>query len=74
MANKVSGDERLTLDRALSEAKDALKSGSVEQMNKAKEALTASSHKLAEAIYKEQPAKLPPLPAAPLDSPVGLRR
>ena len=55
--DKVSGDERLTLDRSLSEAKEALKSGNVEQMNKAKEALTASSHKLAEAIYKEAASK-----------------
>ncbi len=55
--DKVSGDERLEIDRALSEAKDALKSGHVENMKKAKEALGQASHKLAEAIYKEAASK-----------------
>src|ERR1019366_5416264 len=51
--DKVSGDERLAIDRALAEAKDALKGSSVEAMKRAKEGLTSASHKLAEAIYKE---------------------
>jgi molecular chaperone DnaK len=55
--DKVSGDERLAIDRALSEAKDALKGGNVDQMKKAKETLTQASHKLAEAIYKEAASK-----------------
>jgi len=55
--DKVSGDERLAIDRALSEAKDALKNGKVDDMNRAKEALTQASHKLAEAIYKEASSK-----------------
>jgi len=55
--DKVSGDERLTIDRALSEAKDALKGNDAETMKKTKDALSAASHKLAEAIYKEAAAK-----------------
>jgi molecular chaperone DnaK len=55
--DKVSGDERLAIDRALSEAKDALKKGSVEELSKAKENLMAASHKLAELIYKEAAGK-----------------
>lgn len=55
--DKVSGDDRLAIDRALTEAKDALKAGNVDQMKKAKEALSTSSHKLAEAIYKEAASK-----------------
>ncbi len=55
--DKVSGDERLGIDRALSEAKDALKAGNVDNMKKAKETLTQASHKLAEAIYKEAASK-----------------
>ncbi len=55
--DKVSGDERLELDRALSEAKEALKSGNVESLKKAKETLMKASHKLAEVVYKEAAAK-----------------
>jgi molecular chaperone DnaK len=55
--DKVTGDDRLALDRALSEAKEALKGTNVEAMKKAKEALTGASHKLAEAIYKEAASK-----------------
>jgi molecular chaperone DnaK len=55
--DKVSGDERLAIDRALSEAKEALKGGNVDQMKKAKETLSEASHKLAEAIYKEAASK-----------------
>jgi molecular chaperone DnaK len=55
--DKISGDERLALDRALSEAKEALKGTNVDAMKKAKETLTGASHKLAEAIYKEAASK-----------------
>jgi molecular chaperone DnaK len=51
--DKVSSDERLAIDRALSEAKEALKGNSVDAMRKAKDGLMAASHKLAEVIYKE---------------------
>ncbi len=55
--DKVSGDERLAIDRALSEAKEALKSDNVDALRKAKDALMQSSHKLAELIYKEAASK-----------------
>jgi molecular chaperone DnaK len=58
--DKVSGDERLAIDRALSEAKDALKAGGLEKMHGAKEALMSASHKLAELIYKEAASKSKP--------------
>lgn len=51
--DKVSGDERLAIDRALGEAREALNSGNADTMRKAKESLMAASHKLAEVIYKE---------------------
>lgn len=51
--DKVSGDDRLAIDRALSEAKDALKSNQLDAMRKAKETLVAASHKMAEVLYKE---------------------
>src|SRR5205807_5941261 len=43
--------------RALSEAKEALKDGSVDNLRKAKETLMTASHKLAETIYKEAASK-----------------
>jgi molecular chaperone DnaK len=55
--DKVSGDDRLAMDRALSEAKEALKGSDVQAMQKAKEALQTASHKLAELIYKEAASK-----------------
>jgi molecular chaperone DnaK len=48
----MSGDERLNVDRALSQAKDALKGTDVDTLKKAYEELTTASHKLAESIYK----------------------
>jgi molecular chaperone DnaK len=55
--DKISGDDRLALDRALSEAKEAHKGTSVDAMKKAKETLMAASHKLAESIYKDAASK-----------------
>jgi len=55
--DKVSGDDRLAIDRGLSEAKEALKSDQVDVLQKAKETLMTASHKLAELIYKEATAK-----------------
>jgi molecular chaperone DnaK len=50
--DKVSSDERLAIEQALAAAKDALKGSDVMTIKSTKEALTAASHKLAEAVYK----------------------
>ena len=50
--DKVSSDERLKIERAVADAKDALKSGDIARIKKAKEDVVAVSHKLAEEIYK----------------------
>jgi molecular chaperone DnaK len=55
--DKVSQDERLKIEQALSDAKEALKGTDLEKIKKTKEDLVASSHKLAEAIYKEAQKK-----------------
>ncbi|MBI4057028.1 MAG: molecular chaperone DnaK, partial [Elusimicrobia bacterium] len=55
--DKVSQDERLAIERASSELKEALKGDDVEKINKAKEELLKVSHKLAETIYKEAAQK-----------------
>lgn len=55
--DKISGDERLAIDRALSEAKEALKSEDADTLRKAKDTLMQASHKLAELIYKEAASK-----------------
>ncbi|MFH1258658.1 MAG: molecular chaperone DnaK [Elusimicrobiota bacterium] len=55
--DKVSSEERLKIEQALTAAKDALKSGDLAQIKKAKEELTTASHRLAEAIYREASQK-----------------
>jgi molecular chaperone DnaK len=55
--DKVSQDERQAVERALGDAKEALKGDDVEKMKKTKEALLQASHKLAEAMYKAESEK-----------------
>jgi molecular chaperone DnaK len=55
--DKISGSERGDVENALADAKKALESNDKAQMDKARETLTAASHKLAEQMYKAaQPA------------------
>jgi molecular chaperone DnaK len=58
--DKISPEERGTIERALNDAKEAVKSGNVENIKKAKDTLTQASHKLAEAIYREAQKKQGP--------------
>ena len=55
--DKISSDEKLAIERALGEAKEALKSDDIEKIKSTKEALTTASHKLAEAVYKASQAQ-----------------
>ena len=50
--DKISGSERGDVENALADAKKALESNDKAQMEKARENLTAASHKLAEQMYK----------------------
>jgi molecular chaperone DnaK len=50
--DKISSGEKLSLEQALSAAKDALKGDDIVAIKSAKEALMTASHKLAEAVYK----------------------
>jgi molecular chaperone DnaK len=50
--DKVSADEKLAIEQALSASKDALKGNDATTIKSTKEALMAASHKLAEAVYK----------------------
>jgi molecular chaperone DnaK len=50
--DKISGAERGDVENAVADAKKALESNDKEQMNKARERLTAASHKLAEQMYR----------------------
>src|SRR5579871_3305768 len=49
---KISGSERSDVESALADAKKALEGTDASAMDKAREALTAASHKLAEQMYK----------------------
>ena len=50
--DKVSGFERGEVENALADARKALESGDKSAMDKAREKLTSTSHKLAEAMYR----------------------
>ncbi|MDO8802986.1 MAG: molecular chaperone DnaK [Elusimicrobiota bacterium] len=55
--DKISQDERLAVDRAIGEMKDALKGDDMEKVKKAKDSLIQVSQKLGEAVYKDAQAK-----------------
>src|SRR6266481_5884589 len=50
--DKISGSERAEVENAIADAKKALESGDKAGMDRAREALTQASHKLAEQMYK----------------------
>jgi molecular chaperone DnaK len=62
--DKISGQERSDVENALADSKKALEGTDAAAMNKARETLTAASHKLAEAMYKSTstPAEGGPAP------------
>jgi molecular chaperone DnaK len=51
--DKISQEERLNVERALNETKEALKSGDINRIKQARDNLTTASHKLAEILYRE---------------------
>jgi len=55
--DKISQDERLTIDRSLSELKEALKGDDVAKIKQAKDAALTASQKLGEIIYKQAQAE-----------------
>ncbi|MBI2915624.1 MAG: molecular chaperone DnaK, partial [Elusimicrobia bacterium] len=55
--DKISQDERLKIEQALTDAKEALKGTDVEKIKKTKESLLTASHKLAEQLYQEAQTK-----------------
>ena len=63
--DKISQDERLAVDRAIGEVKDALKGDDVEKLKKAKDNLLQTSQKLGEAVYKAAQAKAGPASGGP---------
>jgi molecular chaperone DnaK len=64
---KIGEEEAAKVETSLKETKDAIADGSVETINKAVEALTQASHKLAEAMYKSS-SSAGPAPAAGPDA------
>jgi molecular chaperone DnaK len=55
--DKVSQEDRRAVERALSDAKDALKNGEADRIKRTKEELLKASYKLAQEMYKEAAAK-----------------
>ncbi len=60
--DKVSEEDAKDIETAVEEAKKAIQEGNVEAINAAVERLTQASHKLAEAMYKQQSATAAPPP------------
>ena len=58
--DKIGQDERLKIDQALSELKEAVKTDDTERIKKAKDEALTASQKLGEIIYKEAQAKANP--------------
>jgi molecular chaperone DnaK len=54
---KVSDDEKKTIESNIGDLKEKIKTDNIEDIKKSMETLAKSSHKLAEEIYKEQAAK-----------------
>jgi len=50
--DKISQDERLKIEQAINETKEAIKSNDLAKIKDAKEKLSTASHKLAEEVYK----------------------
>jgi molecular chaperone DnaK len=51
--DKLAGSDRETLDKALAEAKEALKSDDLDRIKQADEALKQAAYKLSEAMYAQ---------------------
>ena len=58
--DKVSQDERLNIERKLTDLKEALKGTDAEKIKKSMEELSQAAHKLAEEVYKAAQAKQGP--------------
>ncbi len=55
--DKISQDERLEVERALSDAKEAVKTEDLTRIKNAQDSLIRASHKLAEVVYREAAKK-----------------
>jgi len=58
--DKISDTDAKTVEEALENTRKKIAEGSVDEINKAVDALTQASHKLAEAMYKSASATPPP--------------
>ena len=68
--DKISGSERGDVENALADAKKAVESGDLKQMQSARDRLQQASHKLAEAMYKATASQAQP-GAGPQAGPTG---
>ena len=50
--DKISQDERLKIEQAINDTKEAIKGGDIAKIKEAKDKLSEASHKLAEEVYK----------------------
>ncbi|MBN1212875.1 MAG: molecular chaperone DnaK [candidate division Zixibacteria bacterium] len=65
--DKVSGEEKKNIEDAIEKLRRAMGGESLDEINKAKEALMAASHKLAEEMYKQAAAQQQAAGSGPAD-------
>jgi len=63
-ADKIAAEDKASIEAALAEARDALKSDDLDRIKRAEEALQKASHKLAEVMYKAAQATSQTSPGA----------
>ncbi len=68
---KISEEDAKRIEEAVAETKKAMESGGVDNMNRAVDKLTAATHKLAEAMYRQAAPPPPGGPGAAAGPPPG---
>ena len=58
--DKIPASDKQTIETAMNDAREALKTDDVDRLKRAQEALATASHKLAEVMYRESQAKSQP--------------
>jgi molecular chaperone DnaK len=67
--DKIPAADKEAIEAALGETREALKTDDLDRIKRAQDALTAASHKLAEAMYREAQAKSQPSGGGPGPAP-----
>jgi molecular chaperone DnaK len=70
-ADKVPAEDKQAIETAIADVREALKGEDLDRIKRAQAALTQTSHKLAEVMYREAQAKAPGQPGGGEPGPAG---